>query len=207
MRIIVGCECSGVIRSALRTVGHDAWSCDIQEADDGSPFHIHDDILKHLNDGWDGAIFHPECTRLTVTANRWMTHPDDSHLHECFRRDHPDYPGRRTQRADDIRFIETLWKADIKRIAIENPGTSRLATLSILGKPTQSVHPWWFGTGEVKKTGWWLKNLPLLLPTNIVYERVERIFRHCPPSILRSKIRSKSDKGMANAIAEQWFLE
>ncbi len=68
LRVICGCEASGVVREAFRTLGHDAWSCDIRPAEDGSPYHLQCDVLTVMNDGWDIGIFHPDCTYLTNSA-------------------------------------------------------------------------------------------------------------------------------------------
>ena len=80
MRVLVACECSGRVREAFRKLGHDAWSCDIQPADDDSPYHYQADVFDVINKGWDLMIAHPPCTYLTVTGNSWFYHPDDKHL-------------------------------------------------------------------------------------------------------------------------------
>lgn len=183
MRALIACECSGVVRRALRAVGVEAWSCDLLPAEDGSVFHIKDDVMKWLYEPWDLMIAHPPCTRLTVAGARW-------------------FKGREQEQAEAIAFAEALWDAPIKRMAIENP-IGVLSTRSRLGKPTQIIQPWQFGHGETKATCLWLKNLPPLQPTNVVDGREARIHRMAPgPN--RSRERSRTYQGIADAIAQQW---
>ncbi len=182
MRVLIACECSGVVREAFRAKGHDAWSCDIEPADDGSICHIQDDVLNRLKwTYWDLMIAHPPCTALTVAGNgTYAKRPD------------------LIQKAVD--FVLALANAPIEKIAIENP-VGRLSTY--WRKPDQYIQPWQFGHGETKKTGLWLKNLPLLKPTNVVEGREQRIWK-MGPSPERSKLRSVTYKGIAEAMAEQW---
>ena len=72
MKVLVACEYSGRVREAFRKMGHDAWSCDLLPADDGSPYHIQGDVLDHLNDGWDLMVAHPPCTHLAVSGARYF---------------------------------------------------------------------------------------------------------------------------------------
>jgi hypothetical protein len=183
LRVLVGCEFSGVVREAFRRRGHDAWSCDLLPADDGSPYHVTGDVLDALDAGWDAGIFHPPCTRLTVAGARW-------------------FKGREQEQAEAIAFCERLWDAPIWRIALENP-IGVLSTRSTLGKPTQIIQPWQFGHGETKATCLWLKNLPKLTPTNIVQGREPRV-HHESPGPDRWKRRSVTLAGIADAMAEQW---
>src|SRR5574343_402775 len=183
-RWLIGCEFSGVVREALRAVGVGAYSCDLLDAEDGSQFHIKADVLTVLNWGWDGAIFHPPCTRLTVAGARW-------------------FKGKEQEQAEAIAFAEALWNAPIPKIALENP-IGVLSTRSSLGKPTQIIQPWQFGHGETKATCLWLKNLPKLVPTQIVDGRVNRVHRE-PPGPDRWKNRSRTYPGIAAAMADQWL--
>lgn len=183
MRVLVGCEFSGAVREAFRAAGHDAVSCDLLDPEDGSPHHIRGDVLAVLGEGWDLAIFHPPCTRLTVAGARW-------------------FKGREAEQAEAIRFAETLWNAPVPRIALENP-IGVLSTRSTLGKPTQIIQPWQFGHGETKATCLWLKGLPPLVPTDVVEGREARVHR-MPPSPNRWKERSRTYPGIAAAMAEQW---
>ena len=180
MNVLVACEFSGVVRQAFRDRGHNAWSCDILPADDRSEYHIQDDVLKHLI-GWDLMIAHPPCTYLAVSGARW-------------------WKGREKEQQGAIDFFMELWNAPIKKICIENP-VGKIS--SAFRKPDQYVQPWEFGHGETKKTGLWLKGLPVLVPTKIVDGRENRIHRMAPGPD-RWKIRSKTYQGIADAMAEQW---
>jgi hypothetical protein len=183
MRVLVACESSGRVRQAFRALGHDAFSCDLLPADDGSPYHIQGDVLAVLNDGWDLMIAHPPCDHLAVSGARWF--PEK-------RAD-----GRQQQGID---FFMRMVTAPIPRIAIENP-VGIMST--IYRTPDQIIQPWQFGHGETKATCLWLKNLPLLTPTNIVEGRENRIWR-MPPSPDRWKLRSATYAGIANGMAAQW---
>lgn len=185
MKVLVGCECSGVVRRAFKERGHNAWSCDILPADDGSRCHIQDDVLNVIKRAkWDLAIFHPPCTHLAVSGARWFK----DKLHE---------------QAEALEFVRQLLDAPIPRIALENP-VSIISTR--IRKPDQCIQPWQFGHGETKKTCLWLKNLPLLQSTNVVEGREARIHK-MPPSADRGKLRSVTYTGIAEAMADQWGLD
>ncbi len=184
MRVLIACEFSGVVREAFRALGHDAWSCDLLPAEDGSEYHmIGDAFCAAHGDTWDLMIAHPPCTRLTVAGARW-------------------FKGREDEQEAAICFVESLWKAPIPSIAIENP-IGVLSTRSLLRKPTQIIQPWQFGHGEVKATCLWLKGLPKLTPTNIVAGRMARVHREAPGPD-RWKNRSRTLTGIAAAMAAQW---
>lgn len=187
MRILIGCEESQEITKACRALGHEAYSCDLLDCSGGHPeWHIKDNVLNHLNDGWDLAIFHPECKRLCNSGVMWL---DKRNLWDDMRK--------------GAKFFKTLLDANIPRIAVENPIPHKYA-LEIIGrKYDQIIQPWMFGHGETKATCLWLKNLPKLEPTNIVEGRVQRLHR-LPPSKDRAMLRSKTYPGIAKAIAEQW---
>ena len=192
MRVLVACEFSGVVREAFRAKGHDAWSCDLLPALDGSPYHFRFDIYRLLqgyykssydkltDEPWDLIIAHPPCTYLSVSGNRHYAHRPD--LYE-----------------PAVEFAKSFF-AYADRVCVENP-VGRLSTL--WRKPDQYVQPWMFGHGETKKTGFWLKNLPLLKPTDIVEGREQRIWK-IAPSENRGYLRSITYKGIAEAMAEQW---
>lgn len=182
MKVLVACEFSGIVRESFAKRGHDAWSCDLLPTEIPGN-HIQDDVLKHLDDGWDLMIAFPPCTRLAVSGARW-------------------FKGREAEQRDAIEFVEMLWLAPISLIEIENP-IGVLSTRSILGKPTQIIQPWMFGHGETKATCLWLKGLQPLRPTNIVAGRLARIHRE-PPSPERWRNRSRTYQGIAEAMAEQW---
>lgn len=180
MRVLIGCEFSGIVREAFKARGHDAWSCDLLPTEQPGQ-HIQDDVLKHLYDGWDMAIFHPPCTHLAVSGARW-------------------FKDRKKEQTEAIEFFMALSRAYIERIAIENP----IGIMSTRWcKPDQIIQPWQFGHGETKATCLWLKNLPRLIPTNIVSGRNHRI-HHMSPSAQRGLERSRSYPGIAEAMALQW---
>jgi len=183
MRVLVGCEFSGTVREAFRALGHDAWSCDILPTEISGP-HIQADLLSILNDGWDLMIAHPPCTHLAVSGARW-------------------WKDKQTEQAQALGFVQALMDAPIPRIAIENP-ISKISTA--IRKPDQIIQPWEFGHGETKATCLWLKNLPKLMPTDTVAGRETRIHK-MPPGPNRWRERSRTFKGIALAMAEQWGAE
>lgn len=192
-RALIGCEYSGRIRQAMRKRGIDAWSCDLIESEDGSPYHIVGDVLEHLDDGWDIGIFHPPCTYLAVSGMHWTVRGlRDPQLTE-----------------DALDFVRKLMAAPIDRIGLENPIS---VISSRIRKPDQIVQPWWFGDDASKKTCFWLKNLPPLVPTNKLPgdEKTRRGNQTAsgqnklPPSPERWKERSRTYPGIAAAIADQW---
>ena len=215
MKILLACEESQAVTIALRKLGHEAYSCDLLPCSGGHPeWHIQDDVLKHLDDGWDAMIAFPDCTYLTVTGNKWFYHPDDKDLPTDKRRPHPKFPDRQFRRELAAEFFMTLANAPIERIAIENP----VGVMSTLWrKPDQIVQPFQFGHKEPKKTCLWLKNLPLLKPTKIVEpeyhttksgKRMPKWYAYADKSkgqAHRACIRSKTFPGIANAMAKQWF--
>jgi hypothetical protein len=183
MKALIACEYSGRVREAFRRRGHDAWSCDLLPAEDGSPFHVQGDVLALLGDGFDLMVAHPPCTHLAVSGAR--------HFEEK-RAD-----GRQQEA---INFFMALANAPIPRIAIENPVC---IMSSVWREPDQIIQPWQFGTGETKATCLWLKGLPPLRPTNIVAGRHPRVHL-MPPSPDRGKERSRTYEGIAAAMASQW---
>lgn len=196
MRVLVGCETSGIVRRAFAARDHDVWSCDLLPAEDGSNRHIVGDVRDVLGDGWDLlAVMHPPCTRLCNSGVRWLSAPP---------------PGKTAdQMQAELRegadLFSACWNAPIERIAVENPVMHRHAKALIRNyqAPAQSVQPWQFGHGETKRTCLWLKNLPPLVPTNIVEGREARVHR-MPPSPDRWKERSRFYLGIAAAMADQW---
>jgi hypothetical protein len=182
MRVLIACEYSGRVRDAFRSLGHDAMSCDLLPTDVPGP-HYQGDVLNIIHDEWDLMIAHPPCTHLAVSGAR----------HFAAKR----ADGRQKEA---IEFFLSLARAPIPRIAIENPVC---IMSSMWRKPDQTIQPWQFGHGETKATCLWLKNLPHLVPTNIVDGREPRIHR-MPPSDDRWKLRSETYAGIAKAMAEQW---
>lgn len=203
MKILVACEESQVVTSELRELGHDAWSCDIEPCGGKYPErHIKRNAVAEAYSGsWDMMIAHPPCTYLTVTGNKWMK-PEFKDR----------FPNRQQQRKDAIEFFLKLFNAPIKKIAIENP-VGIMST--VFRKPDQYVHPYFFGDKHSKKTGFWLKRLPILTPTNMV-EPEMYIYKNgrkdpmwhiesmkLPPKE-RTKVRSRTFPGIAKAMALQW---
>ena len=180
MRVLVACEFSGTVRDAFRARGHDAVSCDLLPTEAPGP-HIVGDVLGVLADGWDLMIAHPPCTHLAVSGARW-------------------FAGKQTEQAAALDFVRALLAAPIPRIALENP-VSIISTR--IRKPTQTIQPWQYGHGEVKRTCLWLVALPPLTPTDIVDGRTARVHR-LPPSADRWKERSRTYPGIAAAMAAQW---
>jgi site-specific DNA-cytosine methylase len=211
MNVLIACEYSGIVREAFMWRGHNAWSCDILSTSiSGS--HIQNDIKNVLRYQWDLMIAHPPCTYLTVSGNKWFYHPDDVNLPIDKRRSHPRFPERQKQRKIAIDFFMMLANVNIEKIAIENP----VGIMSTMWrKPDQYIQPYWFGDPHSKKTGLWLKNLPLLKPTQIVKPEwyiCKKKKRHSLwhfktlnlPIHERAKIRSKTFNGIAQAMADQW---
>lgn len=182
MRVLISCESSGVVRDAFLKMGHDAMSCDLLPTEIAGP-HYQGDVRDVIHAQWDLMIAHPECTHLCVSGAR----------HFAAKR----MDGRQ---ALGISFFMEMVKADIPRIAVEQP----IGIMSSLyRKPDQIIQPWQFGYGETKATCLWLKGLPLLKPTNIVEGRDDRIHR-MPPGPDRWKERSRTYQGIADAMASQW---
>jgi site-specific DNA-cytosine methylase len=183
MKVLVACEYSGRVREAFRKRGHDAWSCDLLEPEDGSSYHIQYDVRPLLELDWDLLIAHPPCTDLAVSGARHFAAKQAD--------------GR--QQAS-LNFVRMLLDAPIKRKCIENPIS---IISSKIRKPTQVIQPWQFGHGETKATCLWLDGLMPLRPTNIVEGRSDRIHKMAPgPN--RWKERSRTYQGIADAMAEQW---
>jgi len=189
-RVLVACEFSGVVRDAFRRRGHDAWSCDLLPADDGSPYHHQGDIIEFLrqNPKWDLIIAHPPCFRLCNSGVRWLA---ERNLWNEMR--------------EAAKFFKFFLDYDCPHIAVENPIPHKYA-LEIIGrKYDQLIQPWQFGEPYSKATCLWLKNLPRLVPTEIVPpERREQYCHRLPPSPERSNLRSITYRGIAEGMASQW---
>jgi hypothetical protein len=196
LRVLIGCEFSGVVRRAFAARGHDVWSCDLLPAEDGSNRHITGDIRDILGDGWDLLIVcHPPCTRLCNSGVRWLSKPPTGKtLDQMWQ-----------ELEEGCALFSDCWNAPIERVAVENPVMHRHAKERIrnYAEPAQSVQPWQFGHGETKRTCFWLKNLPALTPTDIVDGREPRI-HHMSPGPDRAKERSRFFPGIADAMADQW---
>ena len=182
MKILITCEFSGIVRDAFIAKGHDAISCDLLPTESPGP-HYQGDVFNIIHDGFDMMIAHPPCTYLCVSGNRWHA--------------------KSIERHGAAVMVWYLWEySHIEKICLENPVGVINTFLPKMPKP-QYVQPWYFGHGETKKTGLWLKNLPKLKPTNVVFGRENRIHK-MPPSADRSKLRSLTYQGIADAMADQW---
>jgi site-specific DNA-cytosine methylase len=180
MKVLIACEYSGTVRDAFIAQGHDAISCDLLSTDAPGP-HYQGDVRDILNDGFDLMIAHPPCTHLAVSGARW-------------------FKDKQEEQAEALDFVRLLLSAPIDKIALENPIS---IISSRIRKPNQIIQPWQFGHGETKATCLWLKNLPRLMPTNIVEGREAKVHRMSPGPD-RWKLRSTTYKGIAQAMAEQW---
>ena len=205
LRILVGCETSGRVRRAFAARGHDAWSCDLLPAEDGSNRHLVGDVRDFLADGWDMlAVMHPPCTRLCNSGVRWLTVPP---------------PGRTldsmwAELDDGAALFSACWQAPIERVAIENPVMHKHARARLpadMPRP-QIVQPWWFGEPYFKATGFYLRGLPPLTasdrltppkPGTADHKAWSAVHR-ASPGPDRWKIRSRTFQGVADAIADQW---
>lgn len=193
MRILLACEESQAVTKAFRKLGHEAYSCDIQECSGGHPeWHLQQDVTEVLKENWDMVIAFPPCTHLAVSGAAW------------FAKKRAD--GRQKQGVDFFMLFTDL--VHIPFVAIENP----IGIMSSLWrKPNQIIQPWMFGHPESKATCLWLKGLPNLVPTDNVKDAFDSLpknkqqrLHYLPPSADRGKLRSKTFQGIADAMANQW---
>lgn len=196
MRVLIGCEFSGVVRDAFRAAGHNAWSCDLLATERDGP-HIYGDLLEVVTWGWDLAIFHPPCTYLARSGARWWNEP-----------------GREQLTLEAVAFVRALYDAPIPRLAIENP----IGRLNSLWRyPDQVIEPYYFGSPYTKRTCLWLKNLPPLMASVVRADAtpwiqanyVTRVSRQRRPmGVARhAKDRSRTLPEIAAAMADQWGNE
>lgn len=225
MKVLIGCEESQTVCKAFRAKGHEAYSCDIQECSGGHPeWHFNMDIFQVIKGGelttqsgdkviidkWDSGIFHPPCTYISFVGNRWFN----------IQRYGEKAIQRMKNRDDAIQFFLALWNCDIPKLCLENP---RGYIQKVLPQ-TQIIQPYYFGDSYSKTTCLWLKGLPKLYhnkQVNLFDQKVTHVWKgemhrknggawHNTNEILampqaeRSKARSKTFPGIANAMAEQW---
>lgn len=189
-RVLVACERSGIVRDALISHGLRAISCDTEPSDRPGP-HIRGYLEDHIGSGeeWAGIIAFPPCTRLCSSGARWWSPLSDDST-----------PARVSEQHYAISFFMMIASRNCSAIAIENP----VGVMSTRWrKPDQIIQPWQFGHGETKRTCLWLKGLPLLVPSNVVSGREARIHR-MGPGPDRSRNRSRTYQGIADAMAAQW---
>ena len=194
MKVLVACEYSGKVRDSFTKKGHEAWSCDLLPSDQPDGNHYQGDIRDILYRDWDLIIAHPPCTYFANSGVSWL-HRDKS----------------RWKKLDEsAEFFNLFLEHSCEKVAIENPVPHKYA-LERIGniKYTQTIQPWQFGDDASKRTCLWLKNLPKLVPTNII--KKERYSNQTPsgqnnlgPSETRWKERSVTYQGIADAMANQW---
>lgn len=201
-KVLIACECSGAVRDAFTARGFYAVSCDIKDTE-APGLHHKGDVFEIINDGWDLMIAHPPCTHLAVSGSKYFAQK---------------IADGRQQAALD--FVQRLMDANIPRIAVENPVS---VISSKIRKPDQIIHPWMFGHKASKATCLWLKNLPLIKPTQIVEKgefkewvcsttgKIKRqsLWMYDAACVgrtpaERATIRSRTFQGIADAMAEQW---
>lgn len=192
MRVLIGCEFSGIVREAFKNKGHEAWSCDLLPTEQPGN-HTVGNVIDMIELGWDLAIFHPPCTYLCSSGLHWNK-----------RR-----PERSAKTEEALKFVEELLNADIPKIALENP----IGCISSrIRKPDQIIQPWQFGHPESKSTCLWLKGLPPLIPTEVLcLPESGRWDNQTPtgqnklgPSDTRWMERSRTYPKIALAMADQW---
>lgn len=199
MKVLVGCEFSGVVREAFRKKGHDAWSCDLLPSDDPA-HHLQMDVFEAIAlKDWDLAIFHPPCTYLAVSGLHWNKR----------------VPGRQELTEEALEFVSALLNCGIPRIALENP-VGCISTR--IRKPDQIIQPYYFGDDASKKTCLWLVGLEPLgippesqwFPSRMVNGRprwsnqTDSGQNRLGPSADRWAERSITYQGIANAMADCW---
>lgn len=204
MRILIGCETSGVVRRAFAAYGHDVWSVDVLPAEDCSNRHIIGDVRDYLGEGWNLlAVMHPPCTRLCNSGVRWLRKaPPGRTLEEMW-----------AELDAGAALFSDCWNAPVERICVENPVMHRYARERIRNwaKP-QTVQPWWFGDPAFKATGLYLRGLPPLVPTKKLTPPARGTEEHkawskvhrASPGPDRWKDRSRTYEGLAAAMAAQW---
>jgi site-specific DNA-cytosine methylase len=180
-RLLVACEYSGRVRDAFTAKGWEAYSCDLLPCERESGHHYQGPVEDLLEQQWDLMIAHPPCTHLAVSGARW-------------------FKDKQKEQAEALGFVRLLLDAPIPRIALENPIS---IISSRIRRPDQIIQPWQFGHGETKSTCLWLKNLPQLVPTDIVEGREAKVHRMSPGPD-RWKERSRTYTGIAQAMADQW---
>lgn len=197
MRVLIACECSGIIRTAFQKLGHDAWSCDLNASDDMSKQHIVGDCLPVISRGWDLVIAHPPCTHIANSGAKHYASKIKS--------------GVQQQGIDFFMAVVNACIGHAARWCIENP----VGIMNwIFRKPDQIIQPYWFGDPYKKTTCLWLSGLPKLKPTDIVTEgdfhftksgKVIPLWYHeIPAGPSRGALRSVTFQGIADAMASQW---
>jgi site-specific DNA-cytosine methylase len=189
-RLLVACEYSGRVRDAFTARGWDTWSCDLLPSESATGNHYQGPVEDLLDQHWDLLIAHPPCTHLAVSGARW-------------------FKDKQLEQQQALDFVRLLLNAPVERIALENPVS---IISSRIRKPNQVIHPWMFGHAEAKATCLWLKNLPTLVPTDVVAKPASGHWDNQTPSGQNKlgpspdcwKERSRTYTGIAEAMASQW---
>lgn len=225
-RLLIGMEFSGTIRRAMRARGIDAWSCCFLPSTDDSPFHIQGDVFDHLDDGWDGAIFHPTCTFLTISAEWAYSDPDYDRYpgvgyHQKVKPETLVGAARREAREIALTGVRRLLGCSIPRVTVENP---RAVISTRIRPPDQTIQPYDFGDDASKATCLWHRGWPRLVAdparrfpgrwvewprgSGRMFERwsnqTDSNQNRLTPSDGRSDERSKTFPGIADAFAGQY---
>lgn len=191
LNVIIAGEESGTVREAFRALGHNAWSCDLKPSRKPGP-HYQGSWRDIHWPSWDLLIAHPVCTHLAVSGAKH-------------------FAAKRADGRQQVAIDEFMWLANapVPMKCIEQP-VSIMSTL--YRKPDQIVQPWQFGHESFKATCFWLKGLPLLVPTDVLtppekgteaHKRWSHIHREAPgPN--RARNRSVTFSGIATAMAVQW---
>jgi len=216
MKVLIACEESQEVCKAFRKLGHEAYSCDIQECSGGHPeWHIQGDAIQEAYSGkYKLMVGHPPCDFLSNAGVGWFNvvkYGDKA-------------VKRWKDRIEAVEFFLTLWNAPIEFICLENP----IGFMSTVGlPPNQVIEPYYFGDPHKKRTGLWLKNLPKLNyvikenlfepitacdePTPLYIDKsgkpryfTDAIKNHGGGAEGRRKARSKTFPGIAAAMAQQW---
>ena len=184
MRVLVGCEESQKVTAAFRARGIEAYSNDIIGTRGRNAWHITGDVFKAIRERgpWDLGIFFPPCTHVCVSGARW-------------------WPQKLVEQRAALEFMRDLLECGIPRIALENPIG---AFSTYWRKPDQIIQPWQFGHPETKATCLWLKNLPLLQPTDVLEPPYHARVHRMAPGPNRARDRSETYSGIAEAMARQW---
>jgi len=204
MKVLVACEYSGRVRQAFRDNGHEAWSCDLLESEDNSPYHIQGYVDGLLEQPWDLVVAHPPCTYLSNSGVRWLFPKEGNDRWEHMR--------------DAVFFFIDCLKANAPRVAVENPIMHKHAREVLIeygmldtlgfppdGRPNFTVQPYQFGDPERKRTCFWTKGLEPLQPTSsMTKEDAQQSVWRMGPSETRWKDRSRTFPRIAKAIADQW---
>lgn len=204
LRVLIACEQSGVMRRAFAAHGHDVWSCDLLPAEDDSDHHMVCDVRDVLGDGWDMLVCHPPCTRLCNSGVRWLSAPPKGRT----------LPDMWAELDEGVSLFSACWNAPVKRVAVENPvmhGHAKMRMPGDLPRP-QIVQPWWFGDAAFKATGFYLRGLPPLSPTERLTpprpgteaHKAWSMIHRASPGPDRARIRSRTFPGLAAACAAQW---